>query len=241
MYYPLFLQGIQGTSASLSGQIITPFGILMAFLGVPTGFLLAKTKHYKWMYITGYTILTCATFGMVAFDAQTPFWLGALITASAGLGLGSIPTINTLVSQFAVPKRLLGAAVGAVFAFVFMGGAIAPAILGSAMNETYVNTLRKSLPEELNRVADEATLASLADPRVLFSPQAMMAMQKAFDGIGNRGPALFRDTVQAVRASMEASLKMVFLIAAVTTLASLLLILTIPEVAIEAEVQDKKR
>jgi MFS family permease len=241
MYYPLFLQGVQGTSASLSGQIITPFGILMAFLGVPTGFLLAKTKRYKWMYITGYSILTCATFGMVAFNAQTPFWLGVLVTASAGLGLGSIPTMNTLVSQFAVPKRLLGAAVGTMFAFVFMGGAIAPAILGSAMNETYTDTLRKSLPEELSRIADEATLASLADPRVLLSPREMTAMEKAFDGIGSRGPALFRDTVQAVRTSLEASLKMVFLIAAVTTLASWLLILTIPEVPIDAEVRDKRR
>jgi hypothetical protein len=47
--------------------------------------------------------------------------------------------------------------------------------------------------------------------------------------------------VEAVRASLEAGLKMVFMIAAVTTLASFLLILIIPEVSMDIEVQDKGR
>jgi MFS family permease len=234
MYYPLFLQGVQGTSASLSGQIITPFGILMAFMGVPTGFLIAKTKRYKWMLVCGYTIITGTTFIMFAFNAGTPIWLGILVTTLAGLGLGAIPTINTLVSQFAVPKKLLGVAVGAIFAFVFMGGAIAPAILGSAMNQTYSETLENSLPAELNRIVDEAALASLADPRVLLSKAAMTALEKSFIDAGERGPALFQETIKAIRNSLEASLRMVFLISAITTLASWFLILTIPEVPIDA-------
>lgn len=233
MYYPLFLQGVQGTSASLSGQVITPFGIIMAFMGVPTGFLIARTKRYKWMLVTGYIIITCTTFSMVAFRANTPIWLGIVVTAITGFGLGSIPTINTLVSQFAVPKNRLGVAVGAIFAFVFMGNAIAPAILGSAMNQTYADRLQASLPAELSGRVDEAALESLADPRVLLSPQALTTLENSCKALGDRGPALFIETVKAIRASFEASLKMVFLIAAITTLASCLLILTIPEVPID--------
>jgi MFS family permease len=234
MYYPLFLQGIQGTSASLSGQVITPFGILMAFLGVPTGFLIAKTKRYKKMLIGGYTIITCATFAMVTFHAGTPIWMGVLVTTVAGIGLGAIPTINTLISQFAVPKNLLGMAVGAIFAFVFMGNAIAPAILGSAMNQSYTVNLQESLPAELGRSLDDEALASLADPRVLLSARAMTSLEKSCNSIGERGPALFKETIKAIRNSFEASLKIVFLIAAIATLASWLLILTIPEVPIDS-------
>ncbi len=241
IYYPLFLQGVQEASASLSGQVITPFGILMAFMGVPTGFLIARTRRYKWLLIVGYTILTAATFAMVAFSAGTPLWLGVLVTTIAGLGLGAIPTINTLVAQFAVPKRLLGVAVGAIFAFVFMGGAVAPAILGSAMNEAYAKTLWKSLPAELNDIADKAALAALTDPRVLLSQEAMRELEQIIHAAGNRRPELFAETVRAIRSSLEASLKMVFLIGALTTLASWILILTIPEVSIETEVPDKKR
>jgi len=49
-------------------------------------------------------------------------------------GLGAIPTINTLVAQFAVPRRLRGVAVGAMFFFQMVGLSVAPAILGMAQN-----------------------------------------------------------------------------------------------------------
>lgn len=231
-YYPLFLQGIQGVSASLSGQVITPFSMIMSFMGVPTGYLIARTKRYKWMMVSGYTVLTCAAFATVAFTVDTPIWLGIVVTGIAGLGLGAIPTINTLVSQFAVPKHLLGMAVGAIFAFVFMGNAIAPAILGSAMNQAYIKELKASLPEDIYSLGDEKALASLADPRVLLSKQAMNELRDSCNRIDHRGPALFEETVAAIRGSFEASLKLVFLIAALSTLASWALILTIPEVPI---------
>ena len=99
MYYPLFLQGVQGTSASLSGKVITPFGIIMAFMGVPTGFLIAKTKRYKWMLIAGYTIITCTTFAMVTFNAGTPIWLGSAGYGNSGIWIGSNSRRSILSSR----------------------------------------------------------------------------------------------------------------------------------------------
>jgi MFS family permease len=57
-----------------------------------------------------------------------------LVTSIAGFGLGAIPTLNTLVAQFAVPKRLIGVAVGAMFFFQMVGLSVAPSILGLAQN-----------------------------------------------------------------------------------------------------------
>jgi MFS family permease len=241
MYFPLFLQGVQGTSATLSGKRITPFSALMSFTGVPAGIVLARTKRYKPMYIIGYGILTAAMFASVSFNVGTPAWLEYLVVSIAGLGLGAIPTMNTLVAQFALPKRLLGSAVGAMFFFVFMGNAIAPAILGSAMNLEYSTTLQKSLPRELNELANTGTLKSLSDPRILLSSTAMAELETSFRAFGDRGPVLFEKTVDAIRGSLRASLRYVFLIGAVTSLLSFLLILVIPEVSIETEVEDKRR
>ena len=240
MYFPLFLQGVQGYSATFSGQIVTPFSAIMAFMGVPTGLLLSRTKRYKAMYIIGYAVLTLATFAMVVFSESTPVWLEVVVISFAGLGLGAIPTMNTLVAQFALPKRLLGVAVGAIFFFVFLGGAISPAILGSAMNAKYAEALRESIPAELHRFADEATLKSVADPRILLSKPAMTELQKAFNEFGRQGPALYQETVRAIRSSLEASLRMVFWIGAITSLFSFFLIIAIPEVAIDLEAQDKR-
>ncbi|MEJ5200039.1 MAG: hypothetical protein WHX53_14045, partial [Anaerolineae bacterium] len=178
----LFVQNVQGANATVSGQALTPFSVLMAFMGAPAGLLLAKTKRYKWMYVVGYALLTAMMFVMWTFSKGTPLALSVLVTALAGLGLGTIPTINTLVAQFAVPRRLLGVAVGAIYFFVMMGMAIAPAILGGVQN-----------------------------------------------------------AVQASTGSLEAALKAVFLVGAVTMAVSFLMIVTIPEINIDVEAQDKKK
>ena len=134
IYSPVFAQNVMGISPAVSGSMLTPFAMLFAFMGVPAGFVLAKTKKYKWMFISGYAILTVAMFIMWQFTAETPIWLFVIITALVGFANGVMPTINTLVAQFAVPRRLLGVAIGAIFFVVMMGMAIAPAILGLAQN-----------------------------------------------------------------------------------------------------------
>jgi MFS family permease len=238
MYFPMFLQGIQGISTTVSGQIITPSSVLMAFIGVPVGFLLARSKHYKWMYLAGYAILTATMFGVIFFTAKTPAVWSVLAATLSGLGLGAIPTVNTMVIQSAVPKRLLGVAMGASFFCLMMGVAISPAILGSAMNATYARTLPASLPVGLNAVADEATMVSLGNSRVLLSEKALADLEGAFKKMGGDGEMLFQQTVQAIRTSMQAGLKTVFWISALTMLIAFLIISTRPEISLDPAGQD---
>ncbi len=232
MYFPMFLQGVQGIDAALSGTIFTPYSVLMAFVGVPVGFMIAKTRRYKWMYITGYAIITVAMFGVILLNEDTPIYFSVLIATLAGLGLGAIPTVNTMVIQNAVPKRILGAAMGASFFCLMMSISVSPAIIGSIEQAAYHKTLAASLPDELNRIADEEIMSSLIDSQVLLSEEDMAALENAFKKMGSKGGALFQPTVEAIQKSMSASIKKVFWFGAITTLLSFLLIITIPEVPI---------
>jgi MFS family permease len=235
MYFPMFLQGIQGISATRSGWIFTPYSVLMAFIGVPVGFLLARTRRYKWMYIVSFAILTVDMFSVIFLNEETPIIVSVLACTLAGLGLGAIPTVNTMVVQNAVPKRLLGAAMGAIFFSLMMGVAISPAVLGAAMNAKYAKTLATTLPQGLRQVADEATIASLGESRVLLSERDMAILESTFKKKGSEGETLFQQTVESIRTSMQAGLRSVFWIGAITMLLSFLLIVTIPEVPIGAE------
>jgi MFS family permease len=233
IYYPLMMQGIQGVSATRSGQILTPSSVLMAFLGVPAGFIIARTKRYKWMYVLGYGLTLAAMLALVFFKAETPVLWGFVVTTMAGLGMGAIPTLNTLVAQYAVPKRLLGVATGALFFSVMIGQAVAPAILGSAMNMKYNSSLKASLPAEVSKMADQATMTSLGNPRVLLSKPAMAALRSTLDKTSAEGQSVLTRTVSAIRASMESGLRIVFIIGAIATLFTFLIICTIPEIPIE--------
>lgn len=172
-YSPIFVQDVMGLSPTISGSMMTPYTVIAAFIGIPAGFLLARTGKYKGMYIIAYAIATLCLLAMWRFTAATPIWLFVLVTAVAGLGLGTTFTVNTLVAQFAVSRRLLGVAVGAMFFFQMIGLSVGPAILGIAQN---------SAPD------------------------------------------------------LESGLTRVFLVGAVAMVVALLIILTIPEVSVDGEV-----
>jgi MFS family permease len=238
VYYPVFLQGVQGASATLSGKIITPFSVFMAFMGIPAGFLIARTKRYKWMYVAGYVILALVMGGTVTLTVETPIGWGYVLSAMAGIGLGAIPTVNALVVQYAVPKRLLGVATGGLYFFVSMGKAIAPAVLGSVMNVVYARELASRLPSGLEASLSQATLASISNPRVLLSSSAMDELQKAFSSLGDQGPVLLDQVIQAIRTSLETGLREIFIIGAISMFLSLLLILTIPEIKLDNQTME---
>lgn len=133
-YSPIFAQYVMGVSPTISGSMMTPYTVIIAFVGIPAGFLLARIGKYKRLFNIGYAIVTLAMFAMWQFTANSPIWFYILVTSLAGLGLGVTQTLTTLVAQYAVPKRLSGAAVGAIFFFQMVGIAVAPAILGLVQN-----------------------------------------------------------------------------------------------------------
>jgi len=260
LYFPMLIQGVQKISATLNGFIITPYGVLTAFMGVPVGYMIARSGRFKWMYIAGYGILALSMFGLIFFNAGIsivpqnavavsqwivevlssvigyddipiirPVFVWSIIVALlTGLGYGVIPTINTVVVQNAVPKRLLGVAMGAIFFFLMLGSAISPVILDSALNVTYTKNLSQSLPEGLRNVADEKIMDALDDPQILLSEPAKENLRNTLEGEDSSGDELYMQTEEAIRHSLEAGLRIVFLISAILMLLAFLIICTIP-------------
>jgi MFS family permease len=240
IYYPLMIQGVQGVSATKAGWVIALGNVFMNFFGVPAGFILARTKRYKWMFIVGYGVTVAVMFVLIFFTSSTPIIWGFLAITLAGMGMGAIPTLNTLVAQYAVPKRLLGVATAALYFSVMLGQAIAPAILGSAMNIKYNNNLKASLPAEASQMSDQASMTSLGNPRVLLLEDEMASLRTTINQNTSNGQAIFDKTVSAIRLSMESGLRIIYIIGALAMLLTFLIICTIPEISIDAVVEDKK-
>ncbi len=228
MYFPMFLQGVQGISTMNSGIVSTPYGVLTAFMGVPAGFLISKYSRFKWMYVTGYGLLFLSMFALVFFTAKTSISWSVAVAVVGGLGYGVIPTVNTIVVQNAVPQRLMGAAMGAIFFFLSIGSAIAPAILGSTMNVSYTKNLSESLPEEIREQAGEKIMMLLDDPQILLSEPALNNLKNSFIEQGKNGEELFEKTVYSIRYSLEKSLSNIFLIGASMALLAFFIICTVP-------------
>ena len=98
------------------------------------------------------------------------------------------------------------------------------------MNMTYNATLKSSLPHEVSGLADPATVTSLGDPRVLLSKPAMASLEAALNKTGSNGHAILDQTVSAIRLSMEAGLRVVYIIGAIAMLLTFLVICSIQEI-----------
>jgi MFS family permease len=260
MYFPMFLQGVQDISTTQNGFIVTPYNVLTALMGIPVGYIIARSGRFKWMYIGGYGILTLSMFGLVIFNAGVsivpqsavaalqsivdtaaslfgsdtiptigPVFVWSISLALlAGFGYGFIPTVNTIVIQNAVPKRLMGAAMGAIFFFLMMGSAISPVVLDSAMKVSYSKVLSQSLPEELHTIADSKTMEALDDPQVLLSGSAMEDLKQALQERDGNSAQLIQKTVDATRNALETGNRTIFWISALLMLFAFCLICTVP-------------
>jgi hypothetical protein len=81
-------------------------------------------------------------------------------------------------------------------------------------------------------------MASLGNSRVLLSETALGDLEKTFRKMGGEGETLFKQTVHAIRTSMQAGLRTVFWISAITMLLSFFIILTLPEISLNTGTEE---
>jgi MFS family permease len=233
IYYPLMIQSVQQVDAFKTGLLMDPGLVLMNFIGIPAGFILARTKRYKWMFILGYGITVAVMFTLVFFKIATPPIFGFLAFTCAGIGMGAIPTLNTLVAQYAVPKRLLGVVIAALYFTVMIGQAIAPAILGSAWNIRYKSVVESKLPVEVYNYVSREKITNPDQAGALLVPKERAALLAEFSKGSPNGQELLDKTVMSIRLSMEAALRVIYIIGAVAMLLTFLIICTLPKISIE--------
>ncbi|BDZ68544.1 hypothetical protein GCM10025860_19920 [Methanobacterium ferruginis] len=135
-YIPLFLQKVQGMTASSAGIFISPLFISTTIMSILGGKIIQKTDKYKVMilasfvfFITGMGLLSTMTISTTTLEV-------VVYSSLVGIGLGfSFPQF-TVISQSAVEKQDLGVVTGSIQLFRMLGNVIGLTILGVIVNMT---------------------------------------------------------------------------------------------------------
>ena len=140
-FLPLFLQTVNGASATDSGLLLTP--LMLGFLGasILAGRSVTRTGRYRRFPIAG-TII--ASFGMLllsTLDASSSQLQSAAFMLVCGIGLGLTMQLIVLATQNAVPMADLGVATSSVNFFRAIGGSIGVALLGALFNSRLSDAL----------------------------------------------------------------------------------------------------
>ncbi|WRS26930.1 MFS transporter [Oscillospiraceae bacterium MB08-C2-2] len=206
-YLSLFMQGVQGIGATIFSTISIPASFVGIFMGAFAGFLMDKTKHYKWMLTlaTSVTVLVMVFFGLMPVSVPIIAIVVARIVYNVGGG-SWMPSINTLSAMAYVDPDDYGVGNGTLYFFASLGNALSPALLGSVINSSYTKNIAK-YTVDLSLNADQTKLVSTS--RALVNNATMQKLAESFTD-----SAAYEATVTAVKTALQMSLRSVFFTAA---------------------------
>jgi EmrB/QacA subfamily drug resistance transporter len=133
-FIPVFLQAVDGVSATQSGLLLLPMMVGVTISSITAGRLTTRTGKYKVWPIAGSALALVGTAllaGLTADSSRLYISTGLLVM---GLGFGMVMPTSTLAVQNAVEWRDLGVGTSLVSFFRSLGGAVGLAVSGAVFN-----------------------------------------------------------------------------------------------------------
>jgi MFS family permease len=165
---PLYLQIIQGASATVAGLKLIPLMLGILAVTITSGRIISKTGKYRIFPILGTITMALGILLMTQLGTNTPFWQIALFSLIVGAGLGASMQTIVIAVQNAVEYKDLGIATSSNTFFRSLGGAFGTAIFGTILNQQVSSNLRSGFANLESNNPDQ--LANL-DPSLIDSLQ----------------------------------------------------------------------
>ncbi len=153
IFVPLLYQGVLGTSATNSGQLLTPMMLAVVVTSTATGAFMARIPAYRFLATVALSVMIL---GLVLLARVGPGASPLEVTRDIiiiGAGLGVTFPFTLIVIQAGLPHRLIGVATSQLTFWRSLGGTIGTAVLGSI--------LTNRLPIPYSRLGLASTLRDL--------------------------------------------------------------------------------
>lgn len=223
LYVPLFIQGVLGVSATRSGSLLTPL-LMGAVVGsMAVGQIISRTGRYRWLAILGAALAMAGMLCMATMNKETTNTQVVWYMVIAGLGMGVMQPIYTLVVQNVAPAMQRGAATASTQFFRSIGSTVGVAVFGSILLSIYHRDFARSIPRGTPAIA----LKPFSNP--LLVVQFRSRLEAAF-GQYPGGLDLLHRLLDNVRNSLAHGLHSIFLIGALLMAVGLLVNLFLRDV-----------
>jgi predicted MFS family arabinose efflux permease len=216
IYLPLFMQGVLGTSATQSGNLLTPLLMGVVVGSIIGGQTVSRTGEYKALGIVGSILIAIGMIMFARMDADTARSYVAWAMIVAGLGMGFLQPVYTIAVQNVAPREYMGAATSSTIFFRSIGSTVGVAAFGSVMLTQYHNEFTRSMPANV----PSAALPFFMNPLLLVQVRPQLEAQ-----FGSRpgGLELLRTMLENVKVALEHGLQEIFFWSAVIMCASIVL------------------
>jgi len=221
---PLFLQGVNGVTASETGRLLTPLTLAIVGSSALAGQIVSRTGRYKLLILAGIGAMAGGLAVLGTADGNTSRSEVVRNVMLAGVGLGvTLPTF-TVVVQNALPPRLMGVSTASVQFFRSVGGVTGVAVTTSLMLQRFRSGLAGS-------VADVPAI--VGDPNKLLNESTIDELRASYEA-GSAGGVPFEVALAASRTALADAIGSVFLLAAVVVTIGFAAALLLPELALRS-------
>lgn len=133
-YIPVFLQYVVGVKATSSGLLLLPLMAGLVAASIVGGQVLSRTARYRWQAIAGTALILGGVLLATRLDVHSAQSAVTLPMVVLGVGIGLSMPVFGVVSQNAVPQRLVSSATSTVQFVRQMGSVFGLAVAGSYFN-----------------------------------------------------------------------------------------------------------
>jgi len=230
---PLFIQGVQGGSATSSGNVLLPLMFGSIVFSIISGQIVSRTGKYRLLAIIGQAIFAVGMFLLSTMALDIPGWQTALYMVVMGIGLGIGQPLYTLIVQNAFPPQRLGVVTAATTFFRSIGGTVGVAIFGTLVNNRFITEYQALLPSQIKDNPQFSTLLGQLSPQALISPATIGIVQQQLQAAG-LAAAQVQQVITAITAPIKPALGAAttgaFFIGAVILAISTVVVAFIPEI-----------
>src|SRR3954447_2922827 len=130
-FLPLYLQVVDGASATEAGLRMLPFVVGSLVASVISGKVTSKAVRYKPFPVAGAALMTLGVLMLAQLDADSSDIVTAIDMLIVGVGIGLVMQTVILVAQNHSPRRYMGVATSTATFGRSIGASIGVAILGA--------------------------------------------------------------------------------------------------------------
>ena len=242
LYMPLYLQGVAGHSATLSGTMMMPMTLSMVAASILGGRAITKMGKYKLLAFFGLAVTAVGMYLLSTMDAHTPTGVLMAYILVTGLGLGIGMPVFTLTVQNAVDHGYLGVATASGQLFRQLGGTIGVALMGTVM----AHSMHTMLEANIKKVVDPQVMASLPkevmshleDPQLLLNPQQLVHLTAH---LPQETKTVIAKVIEVMREALNSGLANVFVSGALAMAVAIVFVFFLKEIPLRTTMHKEEK
>ncbi len=231
LYMPLFLQGVMGISATISGSMMMPMTLSLVIASILGGQAITRSGRYRNLAFFGMAVTAVGMYLLSTLTAHSAIGVTLAYIVIVGLGLGIGMPVFGLTVQNAVDHGHLGVATATGQLFRQLGGTIGVALFGTLM----ANQMHDNLASKLQQLGDPKALDGmpkqlldhLEDPQLLLNPGKLAELAQHLPA---EKQSLLAQIIDAMRSALNTGLEHVFLAGAIAMSFAVVMVFFLKEV-----------